>query len=162
MHTREAPDFWVLHKNMNFAFPLSVVVINNRFNLSIIKRLINLFYLHYSCKKLVQKSNRENLKVIKILCQINQEIMKSSKNNQSSWKARRLMCTKLARICWGRSKSCFLYGFAFQVISEKHCVAKISQGIQERLLYENNCNCNSCYKFDFIFKLSSNYQQIRF
>ena len=42
-----------------------MTVINNRFNLSIIKKLIKLFYLHYSCKKLIEKSNKENLKVIK-------------------------------------------------------------------------------------------------
>ena len=42
-----------------------MTVINNRFNLSIIKKLIKLFYLHYSCKKLVEKSNKENLKFIK-------------------------------------------------------------------------------------------------
>ena len=35
---------------------------NNRFNLSIIKKLIKLFYLHCSGKKVVEK---ENLKVIK-------------------------------------------------------------------------------------------------
>ena len=42
-----------------------MIVINNRFNLSIIKKLIKLFYLHCSCKKVVEKSNKENLKVIK-------------------------------------------------------------------------------------------------
>ena len=29
------------------------------------KKLIKLFYLHCSCKKIVEKSNQENLKVIK-------------------------------------------------------------------------------------------------
>ena len=38
---------------------------NNRFKLYIIKKLIKLFYLHCSCKKVVEKSNKENLKVIK-------------------------------------------------------------------------------------------------
>ena len=38
------------------------VFINNRFNLSIIKKLIKMFYLHRSCKKVVEKSNPENLK----------------------------------------------------------------------------------------------------
>ena len=42
-----------------------MIVINNRFNLSVIKRLIQLLYLHYSCKKVVEKSNKENLKVTK-------------------------------------------------------------------------------------------------
>ena len=36
------------------------------FNVSIIKKLITLFYLHCSFKKLVPKLNKENLKVIKI------------------------------------------------------------------------------------------------
>ena len=52
---------------MNFNLK-SVIVINKRFNLSIIKKLkkpIKLFYLHYCCKKVVEKSNKENLKVIK-------------------------------------------------------------------------------------------------
>ena len=42
-----------------------MIVINNRFNLSVIKRLIQLLYLHYSSKKVVEKSNKENLKVTK-------------------------------------------------------------------------------------------------
>ena len=54
-----------------------------------------------------------------MFCQINQEIVKTSKNNQSSWKALRLMCTQLPRICCGHSKSCFIYSFVFKVISEK-------------------------------------------
>ena len=36
------------------------------FNVSIIKKLITLFYLRCSFKKLVAKLNKENLKVIKI------------------------------------------------------------------------------------------------
>ena len=36
------------------------------FRLSIIKKLIELFYLHCFYKKVVEKSNKENLKVIKI------------------------------------------------------------------------------------------------
>ena len=42
-----------------------MIVINNRFNLFIIKKLIKQFYLHCSCKKVVEKSNKKNLKVIK-------------------------------------------------------------------------------------------------
>ena len=49
---------------MNFNLK-SVIVISKRFNLSIIKKPIKLFYLHYCCKKVVEKSNKENLKVIK-------------------------------------------------------------------------------------------------
>ena len=49
---------------MNF-YLKSVIVINSRFNLSFIKKLIKLFHLHCSCKKVVEKSYKENLKVIK-------------------------------------------------------------------------------------------------
>ena len=42
-----------------------MIVISNRFNLFIIKYLIKPFYLHCSCKKVVEKSNKKNLKVIK-------------------------------------------------------------------------------------------------
>ena len=45
----------------------SVIVTNNLFNLRIIKKLIKLSYLHCSCKKASEKSNKENLKVIKNL-----------------------------------------------------------------------------------------------
>ena len=40
---------------------------------------------------------------------------------------------------------------------KKNCVARILEGILERFLYENNCDCNSykfSYKFDFIPVLS--------
>ena len=36
----------------------------------------------------------------------------------TSWKVLQLMCTWLARICWRRFASCFIYSFVFQVISE--------------------------------------------
>ena len=53
--------FWT-----NCAFPFeSAIVLNNRFNLSIINKLIKLIYLHCFCKSVVEKSNKENLKVIK-------------------------------------------------------------------------------------------------
>ena len=42
-----------------------VIVINNLFNLSIIKKLIKPYYLHCSCKNIVEKSNKDNLKVVK-------------------------------------------------------------------------------------------------
>ena len=54
------------------------------------------------------------------------------------------------RVCWGCSTSCFLYYFVFQVITEKHCVAKISQGIWEGFLNKNNRIYNS-YKFSYKF-----------
>ena len=44
----------------------------------IIKKLIKLFYLDCSCKKVVEKANKKNLKVIK---------------NTLPWKALRLICT---------------------------------------------------------------------
>ena len=43
----------------------SVIVINSRFNLYIKKKLVRLLYLHCSCKKVVQKWNKENLRLIK-------------------------------------------------------------------------------------------------
>ena len=53
--------FWT-----NCEFPLeSAIVLKNRFNLSIISKLIKLFDLHCPCKSVVEKSNKENLKVIK-------------------------------------------------------------------------------------------------
>ena len=42
-----------------------MIAINNDFNLSIIKKLIKSFYLHCFCKKVVEKSIKENLKGIK-------------------------------------------------------------------------------------------------
>ena len=41
------------------------IVINTRFNLSATNKLIKLFYLRWSCKKVVEKSKKENLKVIR-------------------------------------------------------------------------------------------------
>ena len=52
------------HPKMNSPLK-SAIVINNRFNLSVIRKLVKLLYLHCSCKKVVEKSNKENLKVIK-------------------------------------------------------------------------------------------------
>ena len=43
---------------MNFNLE-SVIVINNGFNLSIIKTLFKLFYLHCFYKKVVEKSNKD-------------------------------------------------------------------------------------------------------
>ena len=61
------------------------------------------------------------------------------------------------RICLGRSTSCFICGFVFQVIVKNHCIAKIIQGIRQTLLNKNNCTYN-CHKFSckffFIFFLS--------
>ena len=42
-----------------------MIVINNRFNFSFVKKLIKLSYLHCSRKNVAGKSNKENLKVIK-------------------------------------------------------------------------------------------------
>ena len=63
----------------------------------------------------------------------------------------------MARICLGRSTGCFIYSFVIQVISEKHCVAKVLLAIWEIILHENNRNYNSyrfSYKFAFILFLS--------
>ena len=50
-------------------------------------------------RKVDEKSCYENLKVIKNTFQINQEILKASKNSHNSLKALQLMCSRLARIC---------------------------------------------------------------
>ena len=50
-------------------------------------------------------------------------------------------------------KVAFFTVLCFKWSVKKHCVAKISQGIWERFLYENNRNYNSyksSYKFAFI------------
>ena len=78
--------------------------------------------------------------------------MKASKKNRNSSNAFQLMCSELARICWGHSTGCFIYCFVIQVISEKHCVAKVLLAIWEIVLQENNPNYNYYWfsnKFDF-------------
>ena len=42
-----------------------MIVTNNRFNLYILKKITKLFYIHWSCKKVAEKQNKEDLKVIK-------------------------------------------------------------------------------------------------
>ena len=59
-----------------------MVVKNDRYNLSITKKLIKLFYLHCSCKKVVENSNKENLKVIKNTLPNKSVNPESLKNNQ--------------------------------------------------------------------------------
>ena len=44
---------------------MRVQIKNNLFILSIMNKLIKLFYLHCPCKNVVEKSNLENLKGIK-------------------------------------------------------------------------------------------------
>ena len=56
------------------------------------KKIIKLFYLHSSCKKAVEDSNKNNLKVIKNTL-LNRKILKVSKNNHNTWKALQLTCT---------------------------------------------------------------------
>ena len=63
--------------------------------------------------------NYPNLKWWKLFPQINQEILKASKNNHSSLNAFQLICPLLTRICWGNSTGCFIYSFVIQEISEK-------------------------------------------
>ena len=58
-----------------------------------------------------------------MLCQINQKILKATKN--------------------GHSASSFLYDFQFQLISERTSCRKDFTYILEILLNENNCNFNS-------------------
>ena len=50
------------------------------------------FYLHCSCETLLNNQVRRIQKWSKILCWINQEILKISKNNCNSLKAFQLMC----------------------------------------------------------------------
>ena len=85
--------------------------------------LIKLSYLHCSCSTLIQQLNKENLKVIK-----------------------NTLPSKLAN----PKSPCFIYCFKSQVITEKHCVAKVLQWVGEILLYENKRNYNS-YKFSWKF-----------
>ena len=54
-----------LDRDHNTKLMPTSLVKNNRFNLSIVRQLIKMIYLHCSCKKVVEKSNKENLKVIK-------------------------------------------------------------------------------------------------
>ena len=42
-----------------------MIITNNRFNLYILKKITKLFYIHCSCKNVAEKSNKQNLKVIK-------------------------------------------------------------------------------------------------
>ena len=79
-------------------------------------------------------------------------MLEASKNNCSSWKALWQMHTYMARTCWGHSWSCFIYAFTYQVISEKHCEAKMLLVIWETFLYENSWSYNSC-KFSYKFVL---------
>ena len=87
----------------------SVVVINNRFNLSFIIKLMKLFYLHYSCKKVVEQSKKENFRVIENTLPSKSGNLESITKWWEHWKALGLICTHLARICWGCSKSCFVF-----------------------------------------------------
>ena len=59
------------------------------------------------------------------------------------------MCIQLAKICLGRSASCFIYSFKFCVISEKTLCSEYFTRTFERQFYmEKNCNYDS-YKFAF-------------
>ena len=83
-----------------------------------------------------------------MLCQLNQEILKASKNNRNSSKAFQLVCSQLARIRRRFSTGCFIYNFVIQVISEKSLCSKD---------FSSNLRDNSyrfCYKFAFILFLS--------
>ena len=53
----------------------------------------------------------------KILCLMNQQILKAFKNDHTKCKALKLMCLYLMKVFWGNSGSC--YRFMFQVVSEK-------------------------------------------
>ena len=51
------------------------------------------FWFTLLCHKTVEKSSEENLKVIKNLCQVNQESLKASKNDHTCWKVLQIICT---------------------------------------------------------------------
>ena len=53
---------------------------------------MKLFYLLCSCKRVVEKSHLENLKVIKNTLPNKSGNPESLKNNHSSWKALQIMC----------------------------------------------------------------------
>ena len=78
---------------------------------------------------------RQILKWSKILCQINEEILKAPKNNHNVWKAVQLMRTHLVNIGWGYSTSCFAHG-VFQVIKEKTLFRKNLLRVWETFFYE--------------------------
>ena len=85
----------------------------------------------------------------KILCQINQEILKASQNNRNSSKAFQLRCPYLARICWGHSTGFVIYNFVIQVISEKTLCSKgFASNLRDIFTWKYR-NYNS-YKFIFI------------
>ena len=105
----------------SFSYFLELLLEKNKFQfkkcrkISFIKELIKLSDLNCSCRKVVEKSNEENQKVIKNTFPNKSGNpgslkKKKKKKSQNSWKAVRLMCTYLVRICSG---SCFLYGFEF-------------------------------------------------
>ena len=52
----------------------------------------------------------------------------------------------MVRICWGRSRVCFIYSFMIQVISQKAMCSKGFLAIWEILLHGNNHNYSS-YRF---------------
>ena len=86
------------------------------------------------------------------------QVLEASKNDYNCWISLQLMCLQLTKICWEYSASCFIYGFAFQVISEKILSSK------EAFLFESKCNYNFCkfsYKFACIplFSFRKNQQQ---
>ena len=97
----------------------------------------------------------------KMLSQINQEILKASKNIRNFTKAFQLIYQKLVRICWECSTG-FIYGFVIQVIREKTLSSNDLLAIWETFLHENNRNYNSyifSYKFTFILFLAFLYKQ---
>ena len=59
------------------------------------KKLIELFYLRYSCKKVAEKENQKNLKVIKNTLPNKSRNPESSINNHNSWKALPVICTQV-------------------------------------------------------------------
>ena len=126
-------------------------------------------HLHLSCQNIVEKSDKENLKVIKNTL---------ANESGTSWKPKKIIIVlrkvfnKCAYNWWGLANGVLLVILCTVLWSmKKHCAAKIFQGIWEKFLCENNNDCNSykfSYKFPIIFFLSfrrnqkqeSNFQQV--
>ena len=108
-------------------FPLTSVLAKLMF---ITKLIIPLFSLHCFWAKPLRDQVRRTWKWSKILCQINQEIQETSKNDHNSWKVFKQR-THTRR---GFAKS-FLQIGLFTVLWikwSKHCAAKISLAIWEK------------------------------
>ena len=98
-------------------------------SLRIIKKLSKLFYLLFSSKRVVEKSNEDNLKVIKYTLPNKSGNPESLKNNHSNQKALQLMYTYVASICESILQVILFMALCFKLSVKKHCAGKILQGV---------------------------------